>query len=49
MSWNNDDNSDILILSSAASDIEIYTCEVQRKGLGYLASQEVYAIPNGEF
>ncbi|XP_048773926.2 uncharacterized protein LOC125679062 isoform X2 [Ostrea edulis] len=48
MSWNNDDNSDILILSSAASDIEIYTCEVQRKGFGYLASQEVYAIPNGK-
>jgi hypothetical protein len=49
MGWNREDYSNVLVLASAASDIEVYKCEVQRKGVGYIASQEVYANPNGDF
>ncbi|XP_061169878.1 adhesion G-protein coupled receptor G4-like [Saccostrea echinata] len=48
MSWNFEDNSDIMFLASAASDIDIFRCELQRKGSADVISKDVYAIPDDD-
>ncbi|XP_062611810.1 adhesion G-protein coupled receptor G4-like, partial [Saccostrea cucullata] len=48
MNWNLEDNSDTSFLASAANDVDIYRCELQRKGSAYVVSKDVYAIPNDD-
>ena len=48
MRWNGEDDTEQSFLASVSTNLNLYRCEIQRKGVGKLLTKTVYAVPNGK-
>ncbi|XP_022326973.2 adhesion G-protein coupled receptor G7-like isoform X2 [Crassostrea virginica] len=46
MRWNGEDDTEQSFLASVSTNLNLYRCEIQRKGVGKLLTKTVYAVPN---